>query len=180
MCSISIVASILIAIIWGTESLFKASLVTDSIYTVLQLYELFFLYISIMMIRKALKSVDAIKDYVNERVMIFQLVAFSLYFVSYLVKHSLTLASLYMKESERLTDKNSLRCKTALSEFAFNCWEKTMLIVILSIVLYMTTKYTTSAGIRKSKSFINRCDSLLLNSTNQAEKEQRLMAERLA
>ena len=71
MCSISIVASILIAIIWSTDTLFKASLVTDSIYTLLQLYELFFLYISIMMIRKALKNVDAIKDYVNERVMIF-------------------------------------------------------------------------------------------------------------
>ncbi len=53
-----------------------------------------------------------------------------------------------MKENEKYKGDYPLRCKLALSEFVFNCWEKSMLICILAIILYMTTKYTTTAGLR--------------------------------
>jgi hypothetical protein len=112
------------------------------------------------MIRKALKNVEAIKDLINEKIMRIQLVVFSTYFLSYLLKHSFTWAGLYMKETTEHKQNYPLRCKLALSEFVFNCWEKSMLICILAIILYITTKYTRTAGVRQSKSFLDRCNSI--------------------
>ena len=156
---VSLTTALLIAIFWGEGELFKGDLIQDLTFILMSLYFVTVFVYSLKKIQVSLAEIKGISDYINYRVLRAQYITFILFFITFFLQHVLRLVHTYMKEQTDRADDTEYQiaaCKVDITNFAVNCGERVILIIMLGIILMMTVKYTDKATASRQKRHLSR------------------------